>query len=140
MQRMTIARTIAGLVLALGLMQAAAAFADDLMPMDTTAVDPDMLKSMYGPWIITDESGDKRCKVVLTDEPTIGGSVIEVDPGCEKAFPVMADVAAWRLMESWGIYLVDAERKTRIRFTTPDNEYIADPETDGIFTILQPQQ
>ena len=52
----------------------------------------------------------------------------------------MADIAAWRLMESWGIDLVDAERKTRIRFTTPDNDYVAQPETDGIFTILQPQQ
>ena len=68
---------------------------------------------------------------MLTDEPTIGGSVIAIDPGCEKAFPVMADIAAWRLMESRAIYLVDAERKTRIRFTTPDNVYVAEPETDG---------
>ena len=137
---MTLARIMAGLALALGLVQAAAAFADDLMQMRTTAVDPDMLKSMYGPWVITDTTGGKPCTVVLTDEPTIGGSVIEVDPGCEKTFPVMADIASWRLMEGWGINLADAERKTRIRFTTPENEYIAQPETDGSFTILQPQQ
>ena len=42
---MTIARIIAGLALALGLLQAAAAFADDLMPMDTTGVDPDLLNT-----------------------------------------------------------------------------------------------
>ena len=107
------------------------------MPMDTAV--GGMLKSIYGPWVITDQSGDKRCNVVLKDEPTIGGSVIDVDPTCSSVFPVMADIAAWRLMENWAIYLVDAERKTRIRFTTPDNEYVADPETDGIFTILQPR-
>jgi hypothetical protein len=137
---MTIARIIAGLALALGLLQASAAFADDLMPMDTASVDPGLLKSMYGPWVISDATGNKRCKVVLTDEPTIGGSVIAVDPACEKTFPVMADIAAWRLMEGWGIDLADAERKTRIRFTTPDNAYVAEPETDGISTILQPQR
>lgn len=48
----------------------------------------------------------------------------------------MADIAAWRLMENWGIDLADAERKTRSRFTTPDDAYIAEQDTDGISTIL----
>ena len=137
---MPISRFAFGLALALGFLPAAAACADELMPMDTASVDPDLLKSMYGPWVITDQSGGKRCNVVLKDEPTIGGSVIEIDPGCATVFPVMADIAAWRLMEGWAITLVDPERKTRIRFTTPDDVYVADPETDGIFTILHPQQ
>ena len=64
---MTFARLIAGLALALGLLTVAVAWADDLMPMDTSVVDPGLLKSMYGPWVITDATGDKRCKVVLTD-------------------------------------------------------------------------
>ena len=84
---MTIARIIAGLALTLGLLQASAAFADDLMPMDTTGVDPDLLKSMYGPWVITDATGDKRCNVVLTDEPTIGGSVIRSIPAAKRPSP-----------------------------------------------------
>jgi hypothetical protein len=41
-------------------------------------------------------------------------------------------------MEGWGIDLVDATRKARVRFTTPDDAYVAEPEVDGIFTILQP--
>lgn len=116
------------------------AFAQDLMPMGTDGVDPDMLKSMYGKWIVTDESDKKHCDVVLKDEETIGGSVIDVDPNCAKLFPVMGEIAAWRLMESWGIDFVDATRKTRVRFTMPDDRYIAIPEVDGIFTILQPEQ
>jgi hypothetical protein len=133
---------IARFAFALALLLASLPFAraEELMPLDTASVDPDMLKGMYGPWVITDQSGARRCNVVLKDEPTIGGLVIDVDPACAKVFPVMADIAAWRLMESWAIYLVDPVRKTRIRFTTPDDAYVADPETDGIFTILQPQQ
>jgi hypothetical protein len=116
-----------------------AALAQDAMPMDTSQVDPALVKSFYGPWVIADRSGDKTCKVDLTEEPTIGGSVIDVDPGCAKVFPIMDEIGAWRLMENWEIDLVDATRKTRIRFTTPDESYVADPETDGIFTILQPE-
>ena len=47
----------------------------------------------------------------------------------------MADITAWRLLQGWTIDLADAERKTRIRFTTPDDSYVAYPEVDGIFTI-----
>ncbi len=32
----------------------------------------------------------------------------------------VADIAAWRLMEGWAIDLVDAQRRTRVRFGTPD--------------------
>ena len=121
---MPIFRLAFGLALMLGFLPAATACADELMPMDTASVDSDLLTSMYGAWVITDRSGGKRCNVVLKDEPTIGGSVIDVDPGCATVFPVMADIAAWRLMESWAIYLVDVERSTRIRFTTPDDAIV----------------
>jgi hypothetical protein len=136
---MILTRLLGGLVPAF-LLLPAAALAQDLMPMDTSGVDPELLKSFYGPWVISDSSGAKTCKVGLKDEPTIGGSVIDVDPGCAKLFPIMDEIAAWRLMENWGIDLVDATRKTRIRFTTPDAAYVAIPEVDGIATILQPQQ
>jgi len=137
---MTAKRILAGFLLAVFAAPVSAALAQDLMPMDTSGVDPDMLNSTYGPWVIADQSGEKRCKVVLKDEPTIGGSVIEVDPECGKVFPVTEEIGAWRLMESRGIDLVDAVRKTRIRFMTPDAAYIIDPEADGIFTILQPER
>ena len=108
--------------------------------MNVTGVDPAVLKSFYGPWVIADASAAKTCKVTLKDEPAIGGSAIDIDPDCAKTFPIMDEIAAWRLMENWGIDLVDATRKTQIRFTTPDAAYIAAPEIDGIATILQPEQ
>jgi len=37
----------------------------------------------------------------------------------------MDDVAGWRLLQNWTIDLIDPLRKTRIRFETPDDRYVA---------------
>ena len=93
-------------------------------PMDIKDVDPASLNDMYGAWVISDKSGKKRCRITLLKEPSIGGNQIEVAPGCDKAFPVMADISAWRLLEGWGVDLIDPLRKIRVRFTTPDDRYV----------------
>lgn len=93
-------------------------------PLDTKDVDPAMLKDLYGAYEIRDKSGKKRCRVTLLKDFGIGGYQIEVAPGCDKAFPVMGDIAAWRLLEGWTIDLVDGVRKTRVRFETPDERYV----------------
>jgi len=108
---------------------------DDLKVLDLDEVDPELVADMFSPWTISNAEGDKDCMVVLKRGQTIGGMEIEVAPNCAALFPVMDDITAWRLMEGWAIDLVDAERKTRIRFETPDDIYVAYPETDGIFTI-----
>ncbi len=106
-----------------------------LQPLDLEAVDPEFAADMFGRWTIGDESGGKTCTVELLRETTIGGMRIDVDPACEAVFPVMADITAWRLLEGWAIDLADAERKTRIRFSVPDERYVAYPDVDGIATI-----
>ena len=98
---------------------------EPVKPLDTKDVEPAMLADMYGTWEIRDKSGKKRCRIMLLKEPGIGGNQVEVAPGCDRAFPIMADISAWRLLEGWGIDLVDPLRKIRIRFTTPDNRYVA---------------
>ena len=97
---------------------------EPVKPLDTKEVDPSMLTDIYGAWEIRDKGGKKRCRITLLKEPGIGGNQVEVAPGCDKAFPVMGDISAWRLLEGWGIDLVDPLRKIRIRFTTPDERYI----------------
>lgn len=106
-------------------------------PLDLETIDPAMLADFLGDWAIQNANGSKSCKVTLTREATIGGLWIEADPDCGKVFPVMKHVIAWRLYEDWQIVLVDAARKGLIRFSTPDNAYVADPETDGITTIVK---
>lgn len=116
---------------------AAAQFAP-LQPLNLKEVDPAMIGDIFGPWEILDEGGKKRCRIVLTKETTIGGYAIEVADNCKKSFPVMDEITGWRLLEGWAIDLIDATRKTRIRFTTPDERYVATPEVDGISRLVKP--
>jgi len=112
-------------------------------PMDIASVEPAMLADVYGAYEIRDRSGKKRCRINLMKDFGIGGYQIEVAPGCAKAFPVMGDIAAWRLLESWTIDLVDALRKTRVRFETPDDRYVAfGDETDiaGMHELVKVQE
>ena len=116
------------------------AFAEDvdfepLAPLDVSDINPEFIEDMYGSWIVSDADGQRSCGLELKRETTIGGMQVEVDPGCEAIFPVMGEVVAWRLMENWTIDLADFQRKTRIRFSTPDERYVAIPEVDGISTI-----
>lgn len=108
---------------------------EPLPPLDLDAVSPELAADMFGRWTVADESGGRTCGVELLRETGIGGMQIAVDPACEAVFPVMADIAAWRLLEGWTIDFVDGERRTRIRFSTPDERYVAVPDVDGIATI-----
>jgi hypothetical protein len=125
---------------ALAILLAGPAAAQDLVPMDLSAVDPAMVDDFFGPWTIADESGSRTCKVELRRAETIGGMEIAIDPSCASVFPVMDEIAAWRLMEGWTIVLADATRETRLVFFTPDERYIARDEIDGIFTIAQDER
>ncbi|MGP2493255.1 AprI/Inh family metalloprotease inhibitor [Mesorhizobium sp. PUT5] len=125
---------------ALAALQAGAALAEEpafepLQPLDLTNVDPEFAEDMFGRWTIRDAGGERACGIELMRETGIGGMQVGVDPSCEAVFPVMGDITAWRLLEGWTIDLADAERKTRIRFSTPDERYVAYPEVDGIATI-----
>lgn len=136
-------RAMMGLA-ALAALHAGPAFAEEpvfepLQPLDLETVSPDLAADMFGRWTISDESGKKTCAVELLKETGIGGMQIDVDPVCAAVFPVMGDIAAWRLLEGWTIDLADAERRTRLRFSTPDERYVAFPEVDGIFTIERAQ-
>lgn len=116
----------------------AAAQYQPLKPLDLKEVDPSLIGDTFGAWEIRDETGKKRCRIVLKKELAIGGYQIEIADNCKKTFPVMDEIAGWRLMESWTIDLIDATRKTRVRFYTPDDNYIAQEEVDGIFRLVKP--
>ena len=116
---------------------ASMAHAQSDTPMDMKSIDQKEFKAFLGPWEIRNEKGNKKCRVKLKSDDVIGGMGIDVAKSCGKTFPLMNEVFSWRLNEGWEIVLVDATRKTLIRFYTPDNEYISDKEIDGIFTIVK---
>ena len=97
-------------------------------PLDLDAVDPAMVADFLGDWTILNADASKSCKVTLSRKPTIGGMVINIDPDCGKVFPVMNDVASWRLLEDWEIVLADATKKSLVHFTTPDNPMSPNPK------------
>ncbi len=118
-------RLFAILLALLGVTPAALAYDfEPLKPLDTGEVDAAMLKDAFGAYEIRDKAGKKRCRIVLTQQAAIGGYAVELAPDCAKAFPIMADIAGWRLLEGWAIDLIDPVRKTRVRFSTPDARYI----------------
>jgi len=130
-----LAGRIAVLAGACALLLAAPAAAHDFepaKPLNLSGVDPAMLTDLYGAWEIRDAAGKRRCRVTLLKDAGIGGYQIEVAPGCAKAFPVMDDIAAWRVNEGWSIDLVDALRKVKVRFETPDERYVAFGEARDI--------
>lgn len=96
---------------------------------------PAMIKDYAGKWQVTDADAMRTCAVTLGTGSTIGGNVIEIPPDCAKTFPVMDEVAAWRLYENGDIVFADATRKQRLRFYTPDDSYIAVEEIDGIVRL-----
>ena len=117
------------------LLIAAPALADENTPLDLSKFDPAEVKDFLGKYRVSDETGKRHCNVILSREETIGGMVIDVSPNCAKIFPAMADVAAWRPYDGWQIVFADATRHEMIRFTTPDNAYVAMQNVNGIFTI-----
>lgn len=111
-----------------------------LEPINDQDVEPAMLADMFGTWELRGARGKKRCRVTLLRDMGIGGRQIEVAPGCDKVFPVMGDIAAWRLQQNWTVDLIDALRKTRIRLQTPDERYIAvgdDKDVAGIDEFIK---
>lgn len=119
----------------LGLAIVPALAADDLVPLDPATVEPGLFEGMLGRWQVADEAGERTCTLTLDREATIGGMLVEVDPACPAVFPILGEVAAWRLYEGWVVVLADATRKELIRFTTPDERYIATPVIDGLATL-----
>jgi hypothetical protein len=118
----------------------AAAQFEPLKPLNLKEVDPALIGDIFGPWEIRDKTGKKRCRINLKKTTGTGGYQIDIADNCAKDFPVMRQIDGWHLLEGWTIDLIDATMKTRVRFSTPDNAYVAIPEVDGIATIAKPRK
>ena len=99
---------------------------------DAAPAGPALIAEYAGDWQVTDAEATKTCSVTLDAEATIGGSVIVVAPDCAGMFPVMGEIAAWRLYENGDIVFADATRRERLRFYTPDDSYISVEEVEAL--------
>lgn len=121
-------RSIASLLF---LLSAASALAQDAPPAT-----PETIKDYAGQWQVQDAEATKTCNVTLASEEAIGGYVIIAAESCGGTFPVMDEIAAWRMYENGDIVFADAARKERLRFFTPDDNYISVEDIDGIVRLV----
>jgi hypothetical protein len=128
---------LAGLLFAA--LPAAAQF-ERLPHLNLKEVDPSLAGDFFGVWEIRDKTGKKRCRIDLKKTTGAGGYQIDIAKNCAKDFPVMGEIDGWHLLENWTIDLIDANFKTRVRFSTPDDNYVAIPEVDGIATLAKPKR
>lgn len=117
------------------LAQAAASGAQEAVPATSETI-----ADYAGKWQIQDAGGAKSCDLTLTTGEAIGGYVIEIAETCGETFPVMNEIAAWRMFENGDIVFADATRKERLRFYTPDDSYISVEEVDGIVRLVPASQ
>lgn len=88
-------------------------------------VSPEIVAAMAGEWLLAREDGSPGCRVTLGTASVIGGYEIEVDAGCQKAVPQIAEAAAWRFGDG-GLVLADATRKSLLTFAEQeDATYVA---------------
>ncbi|MBM3519991.1 MAG: hypothetical protein FJX63_04360 [Alphaproteobacteria bacterium] len=135
--------SIPGSIAAMRILLLAAAALLAAMPAqadDGTPTSPEMVKEFSGKWQVQDAEAARTCDVVLDGESAIGGYAIDVAADCAKAFPVMDEIAAWRLYENGEIVFADFTRKERLRFFTPDDSYVSVEEVDGIVRLIPASQ
>ena len=73
-------------------------------------------KPYAGVWTVAPSAeGGYACTLKLGTGMAIGGAEVEVSPACRKNYP-FEDVAAWSLSKAGDILLIDALRKTLVRF------------------------
>jgi hypothetical protein len=101
--------------------------------------DPAMLEDVYGAWEIQDAQGRETPPQPRRSEERRRHRSPQIDfaKDCAKTFPVIDDIARLRLYGGGTIGFADATSKSRIRFPTPDNSYVAEPQTGGIFIIVK---
>lgn len=54
-------------------------------------------EAVLGPWDLTLDESDKKCRVTLRPEQVHGGLHIAIPAGCRRGLPILATVGAWIL-------------------------------------------
>jgi hypothetical protein len=95
-------------------------------------------KDMIGQWELSTAERSKTCVVTLKSDTTPQGMKLELEPGCPKALPFTADIAAWSIKGLGDIVrLQDAAGQPVIDFTEVETGIFEGLRTgEGVY-ILQ---
>jgi hypothetical protein len=101
---------------------------------------PRTVEAMLGDVGVFNTAGEDACSVLLYEDEVPGGYRIEQYEGCDKAFPVMAKVKAWRAYANKEMAFADETGKDLIRFHGEPYTYYAVKPVDGIARIWSAQE
>jgi hypothetical protein len=86
-------------------------------PTEEPAPPPDPVKSMLGTWEFSNADRDRRCNVVLKEEPAAVGLKLEFDQACAGVFPFLKDVVGWNIKANDFLRFLNAAGKTVLDFS-----------------------
>ncbi|WP_439573557.1 AprI/Inh family metalloprotease inhibitor [Phreatobacter sp.] len=98
-------------------------------------VDPDILRSLAGSWLVAPINGAPGCRVRLGAEPAIGGHALELEPDCAAKVPAIASAAAWHPVG--GLTLISATRQPLLRFTENEDASYSAPEPAPGYVLVR---
>ncbi|MGU9979197.1 AprI/Inh family metalloprotease inhibitor [Phreatobacter sp. HK31-P] len=108
------------------------------LPAGAQGIDPGILRSLAGTWLVAPADGAPGCRVTLATTPAIGGYGLAVSPPCAQRVPAIANAAAWSPVE--GISLIDPARRTLLRFReNEDASYSAMEPAPGYVLVKAPE-
>lgn len=109
-------------------------------PASAQGIDPDVLRSLAGSWLVAPADGRPGCRITLATRTTIGGHGLTAAPDCAARLPLVAQAAAWSPME--GLRLFDPTRRLLLQFREnedasysamePDPGYVLTRAPDGV--------
>lgn len=106
-------------------------------PARAQAVDPRIVQSLAGDWLVAPMSGAPGCRVTLAAGPAIGGHGLTLAADCAAKVAVIAGAAAWHPVG--GFSLLDAARRPLLRFTeNEDASYSAGEPAPGYVLVRAP--
>jgi len=77
----------------------------------------DQATALLGSWEFSNADRDKRCTATFSNAAVPGGYKVEFDANCVNLFPIVAQIAGWRLPDNDNLFLFDATGKTLAEFS-----------------------
>jgi hypothetical protein len=90
---------------------------------------PDPVKSVLGAWEFSNSDRDRRCNVLLKEEPATVGLTLEFEAACAPLFPFLSEVVGWSNKANDFLRFLDAAGKSVLDFSELES---------GLYEALRP--
>ena len=93
------------------------------------------VKTMLGPWEISNADRDRTCAVTLKADAVKGAYKLDLEKGCAEALPFTRDAQAWTVVNDI-VRIIDARGRTILQFTEVEGGlYEAERPAEGLYFL-----